>query len=113
VTGNNQLPVLPFSLGGPLRLSALSRNEQYGSRYYYGDLALLRSMFSQPTFLGKLYLGGVYEIGKAFSKHQSANPYQDGAVGVVGETFIGVVFLGVSYGEGGQFKVLFRLGRLF
>ncbi len=113
VTGNNQLPVLPFSLGGPLRLSALSRNEQYGSRYYYGDLALLRSLFSQPTFLGKLYLGGVYEIGKAFSKHQSANPYQDVAVGVVGETFIGVVFLGVSYGEGGQFKVFFRLGRLF
>jgi len=113
VTGNNQLPVLPFSLGGPLRLSALSRNEQYGSRYYYGDLALLRSLFSQPTFLGKLYLSGVYEVGKAFSEHQSANPYQDGAVGVIGETFIGVVFLGVSYGESGQFKAFFRLGRIF
>ncbi|HVN83175.1 MAG TPA: patatin-like phospholipase family protein [Terriglobia bacterium] len=113
VTGNNQLPVPLFSLGGPLRLSALSRNEQYGSRYYYGDLALLRSLFSQPTSLGKFYLEGVYEIGRAFSKHQSANPYQDGAVGLVGETFIGVVFLGVSYGEGGQFKVLFRMGRIF
>jgi NTE family protein len=114
VTGNNQIPVPPFSLGGAFQLSALGRNQLYGSRYYYGNLTLLRSLTSpEAVSFVKLYLGGMYEIGNAIRQHQSANPYQDGTVGVVGDSFIGVFFLGVSYGEGGQFKILFRMGRLF
>jgi NTE family protein len=114
VAGNNQIPVPPFSLGGTFRLSALGRNQLYGSRYYYGNLTLLRSLTSPDAVsFVRLYLGGRYEIGNAFMQHQSANPYQDGTVGVVGDSFIGVFFFGVSYGEGGQFKVLFRMGRLF
>jgi NTE family protein len=114
VSGNDQIPVPPFSLGGAFRLSALGRNQLYGSRYYYGNLTLLRSLTSpEAVSFVKLYLGGMYEVGNAFMRHKSANPYQDGTVGVLGDTLIGVFFFGVSYGEGGQFKILFRMGRLF
>ena len=103
-----------FSLGGTNRLRALARNQLLGSSYYYGSLNILRSFSDKPvSLLGKLYLSGSYEIGNAFFRHQSANPFQDGAIGVVGETFIGVFFFGGSVGEDGEHKIFFRLGRLF
>ncbi|MFN8007118.1 MAG: patatin-like phospholipase family protein [Terriglobia bacterium] len=113
-TGSGQIPMPLFSLGGTLRLKALSRNQLLGSSYYYGSFNLLRSFSDNPVALfGKLYLAGSYEIGNAFFEHQSANPYQDGTIGIVGETFIGVFFLGGSVGESGEHKIVFRLGRLF
>ena len=113
-TGSGQIPLPPFSLGGTTRLRALARNQLLGSSYYYGSLNLLRSLSDRPiSMFGKLYLSGSYEIGNAFFRHQSANPFQDGAFGIVGETFIGVIFFGGSVGEGGERKIFFRLGRLF
>jgi NTE family protein len=113
-TGSGQIPLPLFSLGGANRLRALDRNQLLGSSYYYGSLNLLRSLSDKPLSLfGKLYLAGSYEIGNAFFRHQSANPFQDGSFGIVGETFVGVIFFGGSVGEDGDRKIFFRLGRLF
>jgi NTE family protein len=112
-TTNDQVPYPVFSLGGPFRLSALSRDEMFGSRYYYTSVSVLRLLSEHQGILGDFHAGVIYEAGRAFRLHQSANPYQDIAVGIVGETPLGLVFLGPSYGENGQWKVSFRLGRLF
>jgi NTE family protein len=113
-TGSGQIPLPLFSLGGSLRLRALDRNQLLGSSYYYGSMNFLRSLSDKPlSMFGKLYLAGSYEIGNAFFRHQSASPFQDGSFGIVGETFIGVIFFGGSVGEDGDAKIFFRLGRLF
>ncbi len=113
-TGSGQIPLPLFSLGGTNRLRALDRNQLLGSSYYYGSMNLLRSLSDKPlSMFGKLYLAGSYEIGNAFFQHQSANPFQDGSFGIVGETIIGVIFFGGSVGEDGDAKIFFRLGRMF
>jgi len=109
----DQIPYPVFSLGGPFRLSALSRDESFGSRYYYASLTALRLLREQKGITGNLHLGVLYEVGRAFSAHQSGDPYQDVAAGIIGETPLGLVFLGPSYGEGGQWKISLRIGRLF
>jgi len=109
----DQVPYPVFSLGGPFRLSALSRDEMFGSRYYYASVSALRLITEQEGIAGNFHLGVIYEVGRAFRLHQSANPYHDLAVGIVGETPLGLVFFGPSYGENGQWKISFRVGRLF
>ncbi|RPJ57782.1 MAG: hypothetical protein EHM23_19425 [Acidobacteria bacterium] len=110
---DDQVPHPVFSLGGPFRLSALSRDEMFGSRYYYASLLALRLLNEQERIASNFHLGAIYEVGRAFRLHQSASPYHDVAVGIVGETPLGLVFFGPSYGENGQWKITFRVGRLF
>ena len=38
---------------------------------------------------------------------------QDGLVGMLGDTRIGLIFLGASIGDQGAVKILFRVGRPF
>jgi len=110
---HDQVPYPVFSLGGPFRLSALSRDEMFGSRYYYSSLSILRLLNEQERIASNFHVGLIYEAGRAFRLHQSARPYHDVAVGIVGETPLGLVFFGPSYGENGQWKISFRVGRLF
>jgi outer membrane translocation and assembly module TamA len=86
----------------------------WGGRYYYARAALLRSLSSgSVTLLGRFSLAGVLEAGQAFSKGDVVNPYSDVALGVVGETPVGAIFLGPAYGEGGEWRFAVRLGKLF
>ncbi len=110
---DDQVPYPVFSLGGPFRLSALSRDEMFGSRYYYASLSVLRLLNEREQIASNFHMAVIYEAGRAFRLHQSAGPYQDVAVGIVGETPLGLVFLGPSYGENGQWKISFRVGRPF
>jgi hypothetical protein len=112
--GRGQTPSPPFALGGPLQLTALDHNQMWGGRYYYARAALLRSLSSgSVTLLGRFSLAGVLEAGQAFSKGDVVNPYSDVALGVVGETPVGAIFLGPAYGEGGEWRFAVRLGKLF
>ncbi|RPI27704.1 MAG: hypothetical protein EHM61_07595 [Acidobacteria bacterium] len=110
---DDQIPYPVFSLGGPYRLSALSRDEMFGSRYYYASVLALRLLTEREGIAGNFHLGVIYEAGRAFRLDQPAKPYHDVAVGIVGETPLGLVFFGPSYGQDGQWKISFRLGRLF
>lgn len=113
-TGRGQFSIPPQTLGGPFRLSALARNQQFGNRYYYLYTGALRNIFPNKTgLLGKVYYNAAWEIGQAWTSGERVNPFNDGVLGVVAETGIGVLFFGGSYGESGERKVFFRLGRYF
>jgi NTE family protein len=103
----------PFALGGVLRLSALARHQLIGNRYYFGGVGAFHSLTQTIPRFGKLYVGGLYELGSAWRDGQTAKPYHSGAAGVLGETLVGVMFLGGSVGDKGERKVFFRLGRIF
>ncbi len=104
----------PFTIGGPLRMSAFAPQQVFGSHYYFSDIGILRALSQKPNqFLARLYLTAAYELGSAFNTGGRYKPYHDGVAGIVGETPIGVLFVGGAYGEQGQRKLFFRLGRYF
>lgn len=104
----------PFALGGPLRLSALAPQQLLGSHYYFSETGILRALSRNPSqYFARLYLTAAYELGTAFNKGGRYKPYHDGVAGLVGETPIGVLFVGGAYGEQGQRKFFVRLGRYF
>jgi NTE family protein len=104
----------PFTLGGPLRLSALAPQQFFGSHYYFSEIGVLRALSPKPTqYFTRLYLTAAYELGSAFNKGGRYKPYHDAVVGIVGETPVGVLFVGGAYGEQGQRKIFVRLGRYF
>jgi NTE family protein len=113
-TAGNTSPVFTFGLGGPLRLSALSRDQLLGNNYYNAGFFYLRSLSNkQIAIFGRAYFTAGYEIGNAFFHIRQANPFNDGVLGLVVETPLGGLLLGGSYGESGNRKLFFRLGRLF
>lgn len=103
----------PFTLGGLTRLSALSRNQAFGNQYYYGGMAILRTLNERPSLFGRFYAGLLLELGNAFTGDQNKNPYYNAGIGLTGETPIGLVYFGYSIGDKGMSKLQFRVGRLF
>jgi NTE family protein len=112
--GRTQAGLPPFTLGGPLLLSALAPYQLLGDEYYYNGLYLMRSLStSKLSFIGKFRLIAGYELGNAWVSGDPPKPFQDGVAGIVGQTGLGIVFFGGSVGEHGEGKLLFRLGRFF
>lgn len=104
----------PFTLGGPLRLSALAPQQLFGNHYYFTQLGVLRRLSRDPLSLfSSVYLTAAWEMGDAFEDRASAGTFHNGTVGIAGETAFGVIFLGGAYGEQGQSKLFFRFGRYF
>jgi NTE family protein len=104
----------PFTLGGAGDLSALARQQLRGEHYYYGGMQGLRAFSADRTsFLNKINLDLGFEMGQAFSSTDSGKPIYDGLLGVVGESPVGIVFVGWSCGSSGNHKFFFRIGRLF
>jgi hypothetical protein len=104
----------PFTLGGPGNLSAVARGQLRGEHYYYGGVQGLRAFSAdRSSFLNKIYLDLGFELGQAFSSTDQGMPLYDGLLGVVGESPVGIVFVGWSYGSSGNHKFFFRIGRLF
>ena len=100
-----------FRLGGLTNLSALSRNQLYGTRLYYGSAYLLRAL---PISSGSRFYGMVgYEAGQAWTERQSARPRHDGIIGLTTATPFGGLFIGGAFGDRGDHKILFRFGRIF
>jgi len=100
----------PFTLGGPFRLAALSPQQLSGNHYYFGDVSLLRLLTRNPF---RLYGALTYEAGRAFGAGERRRPFSDGALGLIGETPIGVISFGGAFGEQGQRKMYIRVGRYF
>jgi hypothetical protein len=104
----------PFALGGPGNLSALGRGQLRGEHYYYGGMHGLRAFSAdRSSFLNKVHLNLGFEMGQAFSDIDQGKPMYDGLLGVVGESPVGIVFAGGSYGSSGNHKFFFCIGRLF
>jgi NTE family protein len=103
-----------FTLGGPMQLSASSFEEYRGTDTNLAHSGYMRRIAALPTGLGQgLYALIGYEAGEIWSPEQSAILRQDGTAGLVGNTPIGLITLGVSVGDAGHRKVFITLGRWF
>jgi NTE family protein len=104
----------PFTLGGPTRLASLARYQLIGNHYYYNGLYLIRSLANDKVSFLKSFRAMLgYEIGNAFTSGDPPRPFHDGVAGLVRGTPVGVVFFGGSYGERGEKKIFFSVGRFF
>jgi NTE family protein len=103
-----------FDLGGVFRVSALSRGQLRGNNYYLGSVQVRRAFSVEALSMFAKFYGVVgYELGRAWPPGQRRTPRQDGLIGIMGATRIGLVFFGASVGDQGAGRVLFRLGRAF
>jgi NTE family protein len=103
-----------FTLGGPQRLSASSFDEFRGTDTALSRVGYLHRIAALPTGLGQgLYAVLAYEAGEIWSPEARSILRQDGTTGLLANTPIGVVTLGVSVGDAGRRKVFLTLGRVF
>ncbi|HZL53527.1 MAG TPA: patatin-like phospholipase family protein [Terracidiphilus sp.] len=103
-----------FTLGGPMRLSASAFDEYRGTDLYLARSGYMHRLAALPTGLGQGLYGLIgYEAGEVWSPEQRAFLRQNGTVGLVGNTPLGLVTFGVSVGDAGHRKVFITLGRWF
>jgi NTE family protein len=113
--GATNLGLAGLTLGGPLRLSAYSRDQLLGTDYFLFQVGYLHRLLRLNPVIGdSIYAGGFYEIGKMYGGNAGTPslPY-DVTGAVVMKTLIGPVFGGLSIGDGGNWKWYFGLGRVF
>ncbi len=103
-----------FTLGGPLRLSALAIDQYRGTDYFLVTPGYLRRIKSLPAPLGNsLYLGGFYEAGQVRSPDAPTLTEQDVFFGVIAETPLGVISIGPTLGTNHERKLIFTIGKFF
>lgn len=103
-----------FTLGGPLRLSSLSIDQLRGTDYFLVTPGYLHRVIALPAPInGAVYVALGYEAGQMRSPDGATTTQQDIYLGVISETPLGVITLGPSFGNNGQRKFLFTLGRFF
>jgi NTE family protein len=103
-----------FTLGGPMRLSASSFDEYRGTDTYLARAGYMHRLAALPTGLGQgLYGTFAYEAGEIWSPESKSILRQDGLVGLVANTPLGLFTFGISVGDAGHRKVFVTLGRWF
>ncbi len=111
--------VPPFTLGGPLQLSAYGTNEIFTNQYMLFQLGYLRQVGQLPPILGnKVYFSSLYELARPYkTQNPSLNGFpdlpMDVATGMLVETLFGPAYIGGSWGDSGHRKIFFKLGRVF
>jgi outer membrane protein assembly factor BamA len=108
------LPVQEFALGGAARMSAWNRGEFRDGRFALLSLGYIRNLGALPPFFGdRLYAAGFYEAGRLFSAANPESVLHDFALALGTRSPLGALWLGGAWGEGGETRVFFRIGRLF
>jgi NTE family protein len=103
-----------YTLGGPLRLAASAIDQYRGTDYFLATPGYLRKIKSLPAPLGNaIYLGGVFEAGQMRSPDGATITRYDAYFGIIVETPVGVVSVGPAFGNGGERKLNFTIGKLF
>ena len=103
-----------FPLGGLLRISAASRNEFLGDHVVYGSVGYLRTLAHLPYLIGEKISAGIWlETGAAYDDWDSADFHNSASLALIAETFLGPVFLGAGFGDGGRNNFFFAIGRVF
>lgn len=103
-----------YTLGGPLRLSAVAIDQMRGTDYWLVTPGYMRQVFSLPQPLGQqIYVGGTFEAGQMRSPDGPTITREDVYFGVVAETPLGVITFAPSFGFQGQRKFVFTIGRFF
>ncbi len=103
-----------FTLGGPLRLGALSIDQLRGTDYFLVTPGYLHRLIALPAPIsGAVYVGAAYEAGQMRSPDGPTTTQQDIYFGLIAETPLGVITAGPALGTNGQHKFIFTLGRFF
>ncbi len=103
-----------FSLGGPERLSASSIDQFRGTDYFLVTPAYLRKVKSLPSPLGtNLYAGLIFEYGQMRAPDAATINRYDVSFGIVAETPLGVISIAPAFGNAGERKLVFTIGKLF
>ncbi len=100
-----------FALGGPRQLSSYGFYELRGSDYALAGAGYLRQI--STSSLAKLYVLGVLQAGRVFRAQSVDRTGMDVTAGVVADTFIGPILLGVAVGDAGHRKAFISIGRTF
>jgi NTE family protein len=105
-------PYYEFTLGGPLRLSGFDEDEFRGRNALLAQFGYLRTIGRLPDFVGgPIYVVGLGEVGSAYEKLDQADYHFSGTGGILMESALGPVFLGIAVGDDGSTRFLFSLGR--
>ena len=103
-----------YTLGGPSRLTASAIDEYRGTDYFLVEPAILRRVAQLPRPLGQsIYIGIGYEAGQMRAPGLATITRQDGYIGVVAETPLGIITFAPAIGDNGHRKLVFTLGKLF
>jgi NTE family protein len=111
--------VPPFTLGGPLQLSAYGTNEIFTNQYMLFQLGYLRQIGQLPPIVGnKVYFSSLYELARPYktqipSLNGFPNLPMDVVAGMLVETLFGPAYIGGSWGDSGHRKIFFKVGRIF
>jgi len=107
-------PILyQFALGGPFRLSAYPTDAFRGPQYLLGSLGLRIPIGRLPKLLGgRMYVETRVESGSVFEAIDRARFKSSLTAGLASDTLIGPFFLGASFGQGGEARMYFMIGRL-
>jgi len=103
-----------FSLGGPFRLGAYSRDQFLGNHLAYASIGYRYELFRLPVLVGKkVYATAGFESGSAFDSFDHIAVHNSINIGALAETILGPVALAGSVSSTGRTKVNFSIGRLF
>jgi NTE family protein len=106
--------VPPFSLGGPMKLSAYGNNAFLTRQYFLFQAGYIRRLRELTPLLGRnMYVIADYEIGKAYFDVYPSNLPMDVNVAVLFQTFMGPVVFGGAVGDTGHKKLYFKIGKFF
>jgi len=107
-------PYGEFTLGGLMRLNAYQRDRFRGANAIHAGVGVLHELTELPLFFGrKVYASGIYELGGAFAQFDDARYFSSFSAGLVADTVLGPAYLGYSFGEEGENRLHFSIGRLF
>jgi NTE family protein len=103
-----------FTLGGPLRLAASAIDQYRGTDYFLFTPGYLRKLHTLPAPINSnLYFGATYELGQMRSPGNQPITRQDVYFGLIAETPLGVISVAPSFGNAGERKFIFTIGKLF
>lgn len=103
-----------YTLGGPLRLTALSIDQLRGTDYWLVTPGYLRRIYTlNPPFGGGIYVGGTFEAGQMRAPDQQTVTREDVYFGIMMESPLGVVTFAPAIGFNGDHKFVFTIGRFF
>jgi NTE family protein len=103
-----------YTLGGPLRLSASAIDQYRGTDYFLVTPGYLRRLAKLPQVIGgAIFAGGAYEFGQMRAPDATTITRQDVYFGLVAETPVGVITIAPSFGNAGERKFTFTIGKLF
>jgi NTE family protein len=102
-----------FSLGGPFRLGAYTRDEFLGNHYALAGLGFRREFYRMPVVGSKVYWGGWYEAGTAFNDPSTFVVHSSFNAGIIADTLFGPIAISGAVSPTGRTKINFAIGRLF